>query len=95
MAEAPQIGEEIATQIGTLITSLSAGVGAMTEGGSADAKNAAAALARLAKNAANQVAIAEAGGIAPLVELARGGSSRAKESAAGARLPRPVVRDDG
>ena len=46
MAEAPQIGEEIATQIGTLITSLSAGVGAMTEGGSADAKNAAAALAR-------------------------------------------------
>ena len=45
MAEAPQIGEEIATQIGTLITSLSAGVGAMTEGGSADAKNAAAALA--------------------------------------------------
>ena len=78
MAEAPQIGEEIATQIGTLITSLSAGVGAMTEGGSADAKNAAAALARLAKNAANQVAIAEAGGIAPLVELARGGSEGAK-----------------
>ena len=38
----------------------------------------------LAINAANQVAIAEAGAIAPLVELVRGGSAVAKAYAAGA-----------
>ena len=52
----------------------------------------AGALASLAGNDANRVAIAAAGGIAPLVELVRGGSAGAKEHAAGgcalANLPR-------
>ena len=45
---------------------------------------AARALCNLAMNAANEVAIAEAGAIPPLVQLLRDGTSGAKESAAGA-----------
>ena len=58
-------------------------------------EKAAAELRNLAVNADNQVAIAQAGGIAPLVELTRSGSAGAKELAAGALrnlalpLPRP------
>ena len=53
--------------------------------GSAVAKeNAAAALWNLALNADNQVAIAHAGGIAPLVELTRSGSAVAQLNAAAA-----------
>ena len=47
-------------------------------------EKAAAELRNLAVNADNQVAIAQAGGIAPLVELTRSGSAYAKEKAAGA-----------
>ena len=45
-------------------------------------ENAAAALANLACNADNQVAIAKEGGIAPLVALARGGTDGQKKVAA-------------
>ena len=47
-------------------------------------EQAASELRILAVNADNQVAIAQAGGIAPLVELTRSGSAGAKEQAAGA-----------
>ena len=47
-------------------------------------EQAASELRNLAVNADNQVAIAQAGGIAPLVELTRSGSAYAKEKAAGA-----------
>ena len=42
---------------------------------------AAAALRNLARNADNQVAIAKAGGIAPLVALARDGTEKQNEQA--------------
>ena len=42
----------------------------------------AGALCNLAVNDANKAAIASAGGIAPLVELARGGTDGAKEQTA-------------
>ena len=73
MADAPQIG--------ALVAALGAGAGR----GAPVTEAAAMALKDLARgNAANQVAIAEAGGIAPLVELVRGGSAGAKQQAAGA-----------
>ena len=54
----------------------------MARGGSEGAK--ARRRGRCLCQRANKVAIAEAGGIAPLVELVRGGSADAKEQAAGA-----------
>ena len=56
----------------------------LARGGTDGAKEQAAlALRNLAHdNAANQAAIASAGGIAPLIELARGGTDGAKKAAA-------------
>ena len=49
----------------------------LRSGGERQKEEAAAALANLAHNADNQVAIARAGGVEPLVALARGGGSNA------------------
>ena len=56
----------------------------LRSGGDGQKEWAAWALANLAGNADNQVAIARAGGIAPLVALARGGTEDEKYSAAAA-----------
>uniref|UniRef100_A0A7S3TBT1 Uncharacterized protein n=1 Tax=Emiliania huxleyi TaxID=2903 RepID=A0A7S3TBT1_EMIHU len=65
----------------------------LSGGGDKRKEQAAAALAKLARNADNRVAIAKAGGIAPLVALARGGTEVQKEYAAGA-LRILAVNDD-
>ena len=54
------------------------------DGTDAQKEKAARALANLALTDDNQVAIAQAGGIAPLVALARGGTHEQKEAAAAA-----------
>uniref|UniRef100_A0A7S3WV90 Uncharacterized protein n=1 Tax=Emiliania huxleyi TaxID=2903 RepID=A0A7S3WV90_EMIHU len=52
----------------------------LSGGGDKRKEQAAAALAKLARNADNRVAIAKAGGIAPLVALARGGTDGYRRS---------------
>ena len=55
------------------------------DGTDGEKERAAAALANLAHNADNQVAIAKAGGIAPLVALARGTNGQKEQAAAALR----------
>eukprot|EP00434_Breviolum_minutum_P024409 symbB.v1.2.021556.t1/scaffold1847.1/size122519/9 len=59
-----------------------------------DQASAAGALRNLARNADNKVAIAKAGGIEVLVQIARNGSDQAKESAAGALLSLAMNKDN-
>jgi hypothetical protein len=79
LGEVPQGADALATMRVERLVALARG------GTDAQKESAAAALANLAADSAdNQAAIARAGGIEPLVALARGGTDAQKESAAAA-----------